>query len=89
MPVRKMRWTVGYEGKNYGPGDAVDVPEGLARSLDLSAGIPANEDKEAGADAGVDADKAPAEANSDPAADSGDKHAPRRRSRKSETASEE
>lgn len=38
MPIRKMRWTIRYGNRNYGPGEAVDVPEGLARSLDKAVG---------------------------------------------------
>ena len=34
MPKIKMNWSVVYhDGKMYGPGEAVEVPEGLAKSL--------------------------------------------------------
>ena len=33
--VVKMRNTLGYGGKLYGPGDAVEVPEALARAMGL------------------------------------------------------
>lgn len=38
MQTVKMRWTVIYEGRPYGPGEAVSVPDGLALSLGMMAG---------------------------------------------------